>query len=190
MSSPPLSESDGAPQAPRKLGLLLFLASASVMFISSLVAYGATRVSQDHWISIGVPVGLWGSTALTLAISVAMRRARQAVADNHLQLARRRLHLTLGLAVAFLAAQVLNGYAVHATEVVSHTLYAATFYMLTGLHGLHVVGGVVPLAVTTARTARGDYSSSRMEALDLLTTYWDFLAVVWLVLFAALWLGS
>lgn len=177
-------------ETPRRLGLVLFLVSVAVMFIASLIAYGATRASQDHWVSIGIPGGLWGSSALALGITVVMRRARDDVARNELQRARRHLHLTVGLAAAFLAAQALNWLVVHTDEVVSHSLYAATFYMLTGLHALHVLGGVVPLVVTTVRAGRGEYSSSRMEALRLLTLYWDFLAAVWVVLFAALWLGS
>jgi heme/copper-type cytochrome/quinol oxidase subunit 3 len=72
-----------------------------------------------------------------------------------------------------------------------HThLYAITFYMLTGLHAAHVLGGIGALAVVLVRAWRGDYGWAWFPGVRHLATYWHFLGVVWLVLFATLWIGG
>lgn len=182
LSSPP-------PAAPLRLGLLLFLVSIGVMFIAVLIAYAVTRTSQTNWVGAGIPPGLWASTALIAGLSLMMHRARRGILDNHPRRAQASLRIVFALALGFVVAQALNWRAIYTSETMSHTLYAATFYMLTGLHALHVAGGVVPLVIVSLKAGRGEYSSSRAEAVRLLTIYWDFIGVVWLVLLAALWLG-
>ncbi|HET9929853.1 MAG TPA: cytochrome c oxidase subunit 3, partial [Polyangiaceae bacterium] len=65
-----------------------------------------------------------------------------------------------------------------------------TFYVLTGLHAAHVVGGFVPAGIVFARARRREYSSSRHEGVLLCTQYWHYLGVVWLALFLVLELSS
>lgn len=178
------------PQAPLRLGVVLFLVSVGVMFVAVLVAYAVTRTSQTIWVSAGVPPGLYVSTVLLAALSFMMHRAKDRVLANQPTRAQGSLRVVLILAVAFVVAQALNWRAVHTTAAVSHSLYAASFYMLTGLHALHVLGGVVPLVIVTAKAGREEYSSSRAEPVRLLALYWDFIGVVWLVLLVALWWGS
>lgn len=178
------------PQAPLRLGLVLFLVSVGVMFVAVLIAYGVTRTSQTTWVSAGLPHGIWASTALLAGVSLGMHRAKRAVIDNQPRRAQASLRIVLALALGFVVAQALNWRGIYTSETVSHTLYAATFYMLTGLHALHVAGGVVPLVIAAVKAGRGEYSSSRAEPVRLLTIYWDFIGVIWLVLLVALGLGS
>jgi cytochrome c oxidase subunit 3 len=70
------------------------------------------------------------------------------------------------------------------------SLYPYTFYMLTGLHAAHVVGGLVPLTLVMSRARRREYSSSSHEGVQLCVHYWHYLGVVWLVLFSALELST
>jgi cytochrome c oxidase subunit 3 len=69
-------------------------------------------------------------------------------------------------------------------------LYAWTFFVLTGLHGAHVVGGLIPLGVVTAKALRGRYGPDRASGAIYCGMYWHFLDAVWIVLYATLWLGS
>ena len=69
-------------------------------------------------------------------------------------------------------------------------LYGFLFYLLTGLHALHVVGGLVPLAVTTARAWQGKYTAVAHAGVEHVALYWHFLDVIWLVLFGVLVLTS
>ena len=69
-------------------------------------------------------------------------------------------------------------------------LYGFTFFMLTGLHAAHVVGGLVPLGITLVRAFLGKYTWGAYGGVRNVALYWHFLDFVWLVLFAVLWFGS
>jgi len=185
-------ESTHAPrEAPVRLGLFLFLVSVSAMFTAALVAYGVTRNAQQaQFVARGVPVGVWMSTGLLVMLTGAIHLGKKAALDNAPRRCHRALTASLFLAVAFCAAQVLSWRSIYRLEELRHTMYAFTFYMLTGLHVLHVFGGIIPLAWITRRAGQGEYSSSRAEPLRLITIYWDFLSVIWLVLLTTLVLGS
>lgn len=173
------------------MGLFLFLVSVSSMFTAALVAYVITRNAQEaQFVARGVPSGIWASTGLLALLTGAMHVGKRAALSNAPRRCHRALSMALLLAVAFCAAQLLNWRSVYRLEELRDTMYAFTFFMLTGLHVLHVAGGLIPLAVITRRAGQGEYSSSRAESLRLITIYWDFLGVVWLVLLAALLLGS
>lgn len=178
-----------------QLGLYVFLASLTVLFGASLVGYLVTRAGSGVWRPPGVPglpAGLWVSSVLVIAISVALEAARVAARKNQRRALRRRLGLGLGLALAFLAAQLQNWremYAVMLTVDV-RSLFPDTFYLLTGLHAAHVIGGLVPLGIVWYRATQNEYSSSRHEGVALCVQYWHFLTAVWAVLFLALKLGS
>ncbi|MCI0636522.1 MAG: cytochrome c oxidase subunit 3 [Actinobacteria bacterium] len=66
----------------------------------------------------------------------------------------------------------------------------AGFLVLSGLHAAHVVGGLIPLAFTLARALRGRYSRAAHSGVSHVGAYWHFLDVVWLILYAALWVGT
>jgi cytochrome c oxidase subunit 3 len=66
--------------------------------------------------------------------------------------------------------------------------HGVIFYWLTGLHGAHVVGGVVFLTVCLTRAARGRYSASSHLGVELCELYWHFLGIVWVVLVTTLFL--
>ena len=69
-------------------------------------------------------------------------------------------------------------------------LYAFTFYMLSGLHGLHVVGGLVALAVAALKAGRGAYTPESHEGVEFASMYWHFLDAVWFVMFVVLMVAA
>jgi cytochrome c oxidase subunit 3 len=178
--------------SPPQLGLLLFLISLSMLFAASLVAYVITRHASPDWRAgmPGLPLGLLGSTALIIGLSGSMHWALSAIRKNRAQTLKRALWLALLFAIAFLLGQTMNWRTMAAAELTAKakTLYPFTFFLLTGLHALHVLGGFVPHAVVLSRAARQQYSSSRYEGVKLCAQYWDFLGLVWLVLLTTLWL--
>jgi cytochrome c oxidase subunit 3 len=100
--------------------------------------------------------------------------------------------LSAALGVVFLSLQVWSWTQMIVAERtfnVAH-LYIFTFYVLTGLHGLHVVGGLIPLVVVARRAAAGRYGSADHNGLVLCAMYWHFLDVVWITLFVALQVAS
>nr|PZN23364.1 MAG: cytochrome oxidase subunit III [Pseudomonadota bacterium] len=175
----------------RRLGLYVFFASLTMFFAAGIVAYVITRSQSTNWrieTTPRSPAGLWLSTALVVSISAVLESARRAVRTNRPRTTVRYLAAGGALALAFLAAQAANWRDLAALELrsTSPSLFVFSFYLLTGLHAAHVVGGLVPLGIVLARTKRGEYSSSRHEGVSLCVEYWHFLAAIWVVLFAVL----
>ena len=74
--------------------------------------------------------------------------------------------------------------------LITDNLYAWTFYVLTGLHAAHVVGGLPPMLVTCWRAMHARYGPENHRGIAYTAMYWHFLDGVWLVLYATLWIGS
>ncbi len=180
--------SRGGRGTPGMLGMRLFLASLAMVFAATLVGYLAVRARAESWPPPGVPPlpsTLWMSTVLLLASSATMAWAKGGLRRGDPRALRWGLACTLLLGLAFLLSQTLNWFALVAVNLTIRTnLYAFTFYLLTGLHALHVLGGLVPLAVVTRRAfARRDAAAPR-AGVAYVAAYWHFLDAVWLVMFA------
>jgi heme/copper-type cytochrome/quinol oxidase subunit 3 len=176
-----------------QLGMVLLLVSLSVVFIASLAAYLITRTQNEAWLSPssrGLPAGLVASTALIASTSVAIQLGLNRVRQNRIESLIRYFRTAAVLAIAFLVLQTLNWIEVRDSEAGSSTLYAFTFYLLTGLHALHVVGGFIPLGIVLARAADRQYSSSRHDGVAFCAQYWHFLGAVWLVLLVTMMLAT
>ena len=175
-----------------QVGIVVFFVSLTMLFGASLVAYVLTRLANPGWRAgvAGLPIGLLGSTAFIAGLSASMHWALRAARQNRRTTLQKALWLALAFALAFLVGQALNwGAMAQAAELARETtLYPFTFYLLTGVHALHVVGGFVPHAVVLSRAARSEYSSSRHEGVKFCAQYWDFLGLVWIVLLTVLYL--
>jgi cytochrome c oxidase subunit 3 len=124
---------------------------------------------------------------MLLGLSASMWRAVKDVRRNRTDSLVRDVWLALLFGLAFLFGQSLNWAAmVGALREGEPSLYAFTFYFLTGLHAAHVLGGFVPLGIVVSRAHRRRYTSSEHEGLALCRQYWDYLLVVWFVLMACL----
>jgi len=171
-------------------GLWLFIGVATTLFSLFLVAYGM-RMDAADWSPIAMPWPLWLSTALLLTGSVLMHRAGRAARAGRPEAARRLLLAGGAAAMAFLGSQLWAWQAlIDARVVLAGNPAASFFYVLTALHGLHVVGGLLAwsVAVPALAPALADEPSATWR-IELCARYWHFLLVVWVVLFAALgWL--
>jgi len=181
--------------SPRSLGLGVLMGSMTMLFGASLVGYLITRAQNPVWRTAEMPAlprGLWLSTLLIAVVSVAFQRAVTAARRNRLEALENWLWTACVGALAFLLAQVVNWRMMMTVQasVAVRTLYAFTFYMLTGLHAAHVLGGFIPLGIVIKRARDRKYSSSRYEGVQLCRRYWDYLAVVWLVLLVTMYLAT
>ncbi len=130
---------------------------------------------------------LWLNTGLLIASSVAFQAAL--VGARHGQLVRVRDGMATGglFAFAFLAGQLLAW-----QQLVALGFYAesnpanAFFYVITGLHALHLLGGLVAWGRTIAKLWRGVELTQLRLSVELCTVYWHFLLLIWLALFALL----
>jgi cytochrome c oxidase subunit 3 len=149
----------------------VLLASLAMLFGATVVAYLVTRASLSHWHGgdVGLPPGLFASTFILVALSASLEWARWGIRQNRQRVLLRGLILALVLAVAFLLAQLANWH--HISELNpglrDRELTLFTFYLLTGVHALHVLGGFFPLVWVIRRVTQREYSSSRYEGVRL-----------------------
>ncbi|KVD51585.1 cytochrome oxidase subunit III [Burkholderia ubonensis] len=176
-----------APDAPpvppnaSRVGLIVFMAVATTLFSLLLLAYGM-RMREPDWQPIPHPALLWWNTGALALASLAMQRARQLTL-------RRAAWLACGgvLAAVFVIGQLAAWRVLSAAgQTVAVNPSNSFLYLLTGLHGLHVLGGLVAWAVTIAHLRRADPFRAQ-RAIALCALYWHFLLAVWLVLLAAMW---
>ena len=178
-----------------QLLVILLMVSLSVLFGASIVAYLIIRHQNSVWRTEAMqplPWGLVVSTLILVAMSWTLERAKRAISRNDFRLTQRQIRWSLGLGVLFVAAQGLNFRSMvpETPGVELQTLYPFTFYLLLGLHALHVVGGMVPLGLVSRNLVRQQYSSSRYEGIRLTAQYWHFLGVIWFVLMITLLIFS
>lgn len=178
-----------------QLGMYIGLASLSVLFLASLVGYFVTRLQSPVWrdtATPGLPWGLHLSTLILILLSAALRFGETGIERNDAARLVTGLRVGLALGVVFLLSQAANWLSVERARLSGppKSLYEFTFYMLTGLHALHVIAGLVPLAIVSTHAARRQYSSSHFEPVHLTRQYWDFLLAVWIVLLGSICLGA
>jgi heme/copper-type cytochrome/quinol oxidase subunit 3 len=192
----PFSDRHGR-QAAAAQGMRLFLLSLGILFAATLIGYGVVRLELGP-AAVEVPPLpglLWLSTVLLLAssgsIQVALGAARSGRPDRLVAA----MAATTLLGVAFLAVQSVSwlrwaGPLVAGLREQRQAFLVAAFYVLTGIHAAHVLGGLVPLAVVTRRAAARRYGPAEHGGVLHCAMYWHFLDAVWLALFGTLLLGT
>ena len=95
--------------------------------------------------------------------------------------------ITLVMGIAFLISQGLEWEA--AEFGIGNGAYGATFFLLTGFHGAHVLGGLLFILVLFLRSQVGQFDARRNTAVEAATVYWHFVDVVWILLFSLLFLA-
>jgi len=127
--------------------------------------------------------GLGGATVLMLASSFTIALSYRALRRGNRSVFLRYLYATAALGAIFLIAQYLNWLQL-ADELPLEEggLRSSTFYILTGTHALHVVGGLVPLGIVLARSNTGRYGASDWIGVRNVAWYWHFLDVVWVLM--------
>jgi cytochrome c oxidase subunit III len=175
-----------------KLGIWLFLASEVMLFGALFSSYILLRVGAVEWPhgELSVPLGTI-NTIILIGSSVTMVMAWASLKMNNWTRHRLFLALTFVLALVFLVNKYFE-YAEHLAlgEGPAHSTFLAIYFTLTGLHGLHIVGGMVVMAYFLGPGARmwktnPDQFANRIEYTGL---YWHFVDLVWIFLFPVLYL--
>ena len=174
---------------PAKLGLLILLAVITSLFGLFTAAYWM-RMEHAHgdWIPLAVPRLLWLNTALLILSSAGMQWASGAARRSQVERVRVALITAGAFTWAFLAGQLLAWRQLSAAGYfMASNPAVAFFYLLTAVHGLHLLGGLFVWGKTVTRMARpGAELIDVRSSVELCTVYWHFLLLVWLVLFAVL----
>ena len=181
------------------LGMVLFLISLAMLFATVVLAYvvvGLQLAQADDWRPAGAP-GLPSvlilSTILLLGSSLTLGLAsRSAARGGGPSEVGRWMLLTLCLVAGFLVTQGIAWVDLVEKDLLfQSSLYAWLFYVLTGVHALHVLGGIVPLCIVTRNAFKGRYSTRRFSRRGLIYCgmYWHFIDVAWLILYLTLFWG-
>ena len=160
-----------------RTGFVLLLVALGNLFVAALVAFVAIRLRAAQFRPIEappLPFAVWIGTGLLVAISLALERCRR---SQSVRLPR----LVFGLSIAFLVSQSIAWTSwLLADAGPQSSLYAFSFFALTGLHAAHVLGGVVLLWLWVRARVGVGYAA----------VYWHFLFAVWIALLAALVLAA
>jgi heme/copper-type cytochrome/quinol oxidase subunit 3 len=179
-----------------RLAMGLFLASDGVTFGGLLTGHLVLRTQNADWpnpadhlaLSLGIAM-----TALLLSSSVTMMKALSAVKKNARRRFSRFLSLTISAGVLFLALQAYEwNHLLHDGMTVSQnpwgtSLFGATFYTLTGFHGLHVLAGVIYLSCMLLGGSKRTTLATYDDRVEIAGLYWHFVDVVWIFVFSCVY---
>jgi cytochrome c oxidase subunit 3 len=177
---------------PKKFAMWLFIASVVMLFAAWTSAYIVKR-GEPGWSSFELPTLFWVNTAIVLFSSVTMIWAQRSARLDNIEMTKVGITATSILGIAFLVGQLMAwskmtemGY--YFTGMGSNTS-SSFIYVISGFHGLHIVGGLVFLMIVLIRTFRLKVNSKNMISIELCSTYWHFLGLLWLYLFVFLLLN-
>ncbi len=176
----------GRPPNAAKTALFIFLGVALCLF-SLLCAAFFMRMGSYDWQSPPLPRILWFNTAALVASSGALHRASAAAKEASPQ--RMKIALWAGAVASLL---FFFGQLWAWRQMIAEGFYAsgnpanAFFFLLTGAHALHLLGGLVALFRTIARAALEKPGKSLAATVELCAIYWHFLLAIWLLLLALL----
>lgn len=187
-----------------RYGMILFIASEVMFFVAwfwaffdaSLFAgevqqYARVEHTGGHWPPVGIEVfDPWHlpllNTLILLTSGTTVTWAHHALLHNDRNGLKWGLILTVILGALFSVVQAYE-YS-HAAFAFAGSIYGSTFYMATGFHGFHVLIGTIFLIVCLVRTLQGDFTPKKHFGFEAAAWYWHFVDVVWLFLFAAIYI--
>jgi len=170
----------------KAIGLTTFLAVATAIFALFLSAY-TLRMQQPDWRPLTDPGILWFNTAILILASIAYHWTRNAAVSGDTARLKPGLLISGALTFTFLGGQLLAWQQLNASGFYVYTNPAnAFFYLLTAVHGAHLLGGLWVWARSTTKVWTGAEADSVRLSIELCTVYWHFLLLVWIVMFGVL----
>lgn len=192
-----------------RYGMILFIASEVMFFVAWFWAYfnaslfpAVENLDLGFWMrGTTVETGVWPpegietfdpweipfiNTLILLTSGTTVTWVHHALIEGNRQALIKGLWLTVILGATFSGFQVYEY--VHATFAFDSGIYASTFYMATGFHGFHVLVGTIFLVVCLVRAYKGHFKPDHHFGFEAAAWYWHFVDVVWLVLFACIYI--
>ncbi len=175
---------------PKKFAMWLFIITVTMLFASLTSAY-IVKQSEGNWPEINFP-SLFNTTSIIIVLSsISLHYAYLAAKRDNLLHIRLGLAVTTILAIAFLIGQYLSWGQLVSQDVFFVGHPAGSFiYVLTGVHALHLVGGVIFLGIVLFNAFNYKIHSKSLNQLEMCTTYWHFLGGLWLYLYLFLILNN
>lgn len=174
---------------PKKFAMWLFMITV-VMIFAALTSGYIVRQSEGNWMVYDLPIEMWITTGIILLSSVTMHWAYVQAKKNNLGQVKLAISATTALGLIFLAGQ----FYVWSVLVEQNIFFVGNpsgsfLYVLSGLHGFHIISGVIFLIIVLIATFKYKVHSKNLVKLEMCATYWHFLDALWIYLFIFLLLN-
>lgn len=176
-----------------KLGMWVFLSSEIMLFGAFISAFIVLRMGSPNF---GVPAEeIMGrplatvNTFLLILSSFTMVLALAAIQRDDRRSFARNMMATLGLGILFLCVKMFEyHHKISEGLTISSSLFGSFYFTLTGLHALHIIGGLVFNGYILRNGLRGRYNAQHHERVEYAGLYWHFVDLVWVILFPMFYL--
>jgi cytochrome c oxidase subunit 3 len=174
---------------PKKFLLWLFIVTIIMMFAALTSAY-LVRSSDGDWLKFDLPPMFMASTAVIILSSITMQIAYWFAKTNKTNMLIAAMSVTTILGLLFLYLQV-KGWGQLVDEKIflggRYSNPAGSFvYVISGFHGFHIISGLIYLLIVLYSSIRGNVKSNNLLQIEMCTTYWHFLDLLWIYLFVFL----
>jgi len=178
---------------PYKMLLWVGLGSIVMMFAGLTSAY-IVKKSQANWLEFDLPNLFWFSTLVILVSSFTIQMAVKKAKAGEMAQYRGFLSVTAILGLTFIILQIRGFQALELNNVAltgARSNSAGSFLLvIAGLHLLHLVGGVIAIAVISLKAMATKSSTNQVLSVELVANYWHFVDILWIYLFVFLnWAG-
>ncbi|MGB9377414.1 MAG: heme-copper oxidase subunit III [Mycobacteriales bacterium] len=175
------------------VGTIVWLSSELMFFAALFAMYFSVRAANDGpWppepTHLNLPYATVNTTILVLS-SVTCQLGVFAAERGNVYALRRWFTLTFFMGLTFVLGQVYEyGNLVHEGTSISTSGYGSVFYLTTGFHAMHVTGGLIAFVFLLARTGMSRFTPAQATSAIVVSYYWHFVDVVWIALFATIYL--
>ena len=178
---------------PYKMLLWVGLGSIVMMFAGLTSAY-IVKKSQANWLEFDLPNLFWFSTLVILVSSFTIQMAVKKAKAGEMDQYRGFLSVTAILGITFIILQLRGFQALELQNValtgVRSNSAGSFLLVIAGLHLLHLVGGVIAIAVISLKARAAKSSTNQVLSVELVASYWHFVDILWIYLFVFLnWVG-
>ncbi|CAM3776458.1 MULTISPECIES: cytochrome c oxidase subunit 3 [Aquirufa] len=168
---------------PKIFTMWLFIVSIIMLFAAFTSAY-LVRKAEGNWVEFQLPNLFWISTVVLLLSSASMHFALLAAKKDQFNALRISISITFVLGLLFLVLQYFGW-----VQLVEMNVYfvgnpsGSFVYVLSGLHGLHLISGLIVLIVALVAAFRMKINAKALTQIKICSTYWHFLDALWIYLF-------
>ncbi len=167
---------------PHKFTLWVAIASILMMFAGLTSAYIVKR-NQANWFTFEIPMAFWYSTAVIILSSITIWRAEQKFKQREMAAYKSLLTVTFVLGLLFVLLQVVGFVTLAKSGLTLQKNVSISFlYVIVGLHGLHVIGGIVALIVIFSKAFSKSIRNYNSVPVEVMSTYWHFVDFLWIYL--------
>lgn len=175
------------------VGTIIWLSSELMFFAGLFAMYFTARArATDGWppepTELNLPYALT-FTIILVASSVTCQFGVFAAEQGNVYGLRRWFSITFAMGLIFVLGQAYEYVElVHNGTTIASSIYGSVFYLTTGFHGLHVIGGLIAFVYVLIRSTMGRFTPAQATSAIVVSYYWHFVDVVWVGLFATIYL--